>query len=75
MGLSFSIPMEVAMDVYQQLRNTGEVVRPYLGVFPQDIDRNLADAYGLSRPQGALIIKVSPDSPADKAGLKPVILY
>lgn len=70
MGLSFSIPMEVAMDVYQQIRNTGTVVRPYLGVFPQDIDRNLADAYGLSKPQGALIIKVSPDSPADKAGLK-----
>lgn len=70
MGLSFSIPMEVAMDVYQQIRNTGVVVRPYLGVFPQDIDRNLADAYGLAKPQGALIIKVSPDSPADQAGLK-----
>lgn len=70
MGLSFSIPMEVAMDIYQQLRSNGTVVRPYLGVFPQDIDRNLADAYGLAKPQGALIIKVSPESPADKAGLK-----
>lgn len=70
MGLSFSIPMEVAMDIYQQIRSNGRVVRAYLGVFPQDIDRNLADAYGLSKPQGALISKVSPESPADKAGLK-----
>lgn len=70
MGLSFSIPMDVATDIYQQIRATGHVVRAYLGVFPQDIDRNLADAYGLPRPQGALITKVSPDSPADQAGLK-----
>lgn len=70
MGLSFSIPIDVAMDVYRQIRSQGRVVRGYLGVFPQDIDRNLADAYGLDKPQGALIIKVSPDTPADKAGLK-----
>lgn len=70
MGLSFSIPMDVAMDIYQQIRTNGRVVRAYLGIFPQDIDRNLADAYGLSKPQGALISKVLPESPADKAGLK-----
>ncbi|PNK61862.1 PDZ domain-containing protein [Psychrobacter sp. FDAARGOS_221] len=70
MGLSFSIPINAAMDIYQQLKETGKVSRAYLGVFPQDIDRNLAEAYGLSKPQGALLIKVSPDSPAEKAGLQ-----
>nr|WP_315043144.1 Do family serine endopeptidase [uncultured Moraxella sp.] len=70
MGLSFSIPMDVAMDVYEQIRQTGTVSRAYLGVFPQDIDRNLADAYGLAKPVGALIARVSPNSPAQKAGLK-----
>lgn len=70
MGLSFSIPIDAAMDIYQQIRTNGKVTRAYMGVFPQDIDRNLAEAYGLSKPQGALITKVSPDTPADKAGLK-----
>lgn len=70
MGLSFSIPIDLAMDIYQQIRTQGKVVRAYLGVFPQDIDRNLAEAFGLAKPQGALITKVSPDTPADKAGLK-----
>ncbi len=71
MGLSFSIPINAAMDIYEQLKSTGEVMRPYFGVFPQDIDRNLAEAYGLDKPQGALLIKISPDSPAEMAGLKP----
>ncbi|WP_425450585.1 Do family serine endopeptidase [Psychrobacter fozii] len=71
MGLSFSIPIDAAMDIYQQLKTDGEVVRAYLGIYPQDIDRNLAEAYKLSRPQGALLTRVSPDSPAQKAGLKP----
>lgn len=70
MGLSFSIPIDAAMDIYEQLKTTGEVTRAYLGVFPQDIDRNLAEAYGLARPQGALLTRVSPDSPAAQAGLK-----
>jgi serine protease Do len=70
MGLSFSIPIDAAMDIYEQLKSNGEVTRAYLGVYPQDIDRNLAEAYKLSRPQGALLTRVSPDSPAQKAGLK-----
>lgn len=70
MGLSFSIPIDAAMDIYEQLKDNGEVARAYLGIFPQDIDRNLAEAYNLARPQGALLTRVSPDSPAQKAGLK-----
>lgn len=70
MGLSFSIPINEALDIYQQLKQTGVVSRAYMGIFPQDIDRNLAEAYGLSKPQGALLIKVTPNSPAEAAGLK-----
>ena len=70
MGLSFSIPMNAAMDIYEQLKINGEVTRAYLGIYPQDIDRNLAEVYKLSRPQGALLTRVSPDSPAQKSGLK-----
>lgn len=70
MGLSFSIPVDVAMDVVQQLKTTGNVSRAYLGVALQEVDRNLADAYQLSKPEGALIIQVAEDSPAEKAGLK-----
>lgn len=70
MGLSFSIPIDAAMDIYEQLKTNGEVSRAYLGIYPQDIDRNLAEVYKLARPQGALLTRVSPDSPAQKAGLK-----
>ena len=71
MGVSFSIPIDVAMDVVQQLKTSGKVTRSYLGVMLQDIDRNLADAYKLPKPEGSLINQVSPKSPAEKAGLKP----
>ena len=70
MGLSFSIPIDAAMDIYQQLKTSGSVTRAYMGIYPQDIDRNLAEVYNLSRPQGALLTSVSPNSPAQKAGLK-----
>ncbi|XID75569.1 Do family serine endopeptidase [Alkanindiges sp. WGS2144] len=70
MGLSFSIPVDVAMDVADQIIKTGKVSRAYLGVMLQDIDRNLAEAYNLSRPEGALVTQVSPDTPASRAGLK-----
>ncbi|MDQ8935691.1 Do family serine endopeptidase [Acinetobacter rudis] len=70
MGLSFSIPIDVAMDVADQLKKNGKVTRSYLGVVMQDVDRNLAEAYKLPKPEGALIIQVAPNSPAEKYGLK-----
>lgn len=70
MGLSFAIPIDVAMESVEQLKASGHVARGYLGVVIQDISRDLADAYGLPRPAGALIAKVLPGSPAEKAGLK-----
>lgn len=70
MGLSFSIPIDVAMDVVDQLKKNGKVTRSYLGVMLQDIDRNLAEAYKLDKPEGSLITQVSPDSPAAKAGFR-----
>lgn len=70
MGLSFSIPIDVAMDVAEQLKTKGKVTRSYLGVNLQDIDRNLAEAYKLSKPEGSLITQVTPNSPAAQAGLR-----
>lgn len=70
MGLSFSIPIDVAMDIANQLRDGGKVSRSYLGVYPQDIDRNLAEVYNLPKPEGALVTKVSPNSAASAAGVK-----
>jgi serine protease Do len=70
MGLSFAIPIELAMNVADQLREHGRVSRGYLGVLIQDVDRNLAESFGMPQPYGALVSRVMPDSPADEAGLK-----
>lgn len=70
MGLSFSIPIDVAMDVADQLKKNGKVTRAYLGVLMQDVDRNLAEAYKLPKPEGALVTQVAPNSPAEKHGIK-----
>ena len=67
MGLSFSIPIEVAMDVASQLKEHGKVSRGWLGVLIQDVTLDLAQSFGMSKPQGALVAKVLPDSPAEKA--------
>ncbi len=71
MGLSFAIPIEVAMNVVEQLRTTGRVARGYLGVLIQDITRELAESFGMRRPSGALVAQVLPDGPAAKAGIRP----
>lgn len=70
MGLSFAIPIDVAMEVVQQLKDKGYVSRGWLGVGIQQVDRDLAEAYGLDRPSGALISEVFKDSPAESAGLQ-----
>jgi len=67
MGLSFSIPIEVAMDVAQQLKQHGKVSRGWLGVLIQDVTLELAESFDMSKPQGALVAKVVPDSPASAA--------
>ena len=71
MGLSFAIPIEVAMNVSDQLRTTGKVSRGWLGVLIQDVTKDLADSFGMEQPRGALISRVLPDSPAEKAEFKP----
>jgi serine protease Do len=68
MGLSFAIPVDVAMDVIDQLKSQGKVSRGWLGVLIQDVTRELAESFGMERPRGALVARVLPGSPAETAG-------
>jgi serine protease Do len=70
MGLSFSIPINMAVSVSDQLRGQGFVSRGWLGVSIQDLDQTLAESFGMDNANGALIASVTPDSPADEAGLR-----
>lgn len=70
MGLSFAIPIDVAMNVVKQIKEKGSVSRGWLGVLIQDVTAELADSFQMNRPHGALVSKVLSDSPALKAGLK-----
>lgn len=69
-GLSFSIPAEVAQNSIEQLLEHGEVARGFVGVQLQSISRDQAEALGLERPAGALISRVEPGSPAEEAGVQ-----
>ena len=70
MGLSFSVPLDVAMKVVEQIKSSGHVKRGWLGVQIQDVSRELAESFGMKNPQGALVSKVVKDSPAQKSGLQ-----
>lgn len=70
MGLSFAIPIDVAMDVANQLRTEGKVSRGWLGVAIQEVNRDLAESFGLERPAGALVAQVMDGGPAAKGGLR-----
>ena len=71
MGVSFSIPIDVAMQVGQQLQTTGHVTRGKLGVVIQNVTQGLADSFGLPQPEGALVSSVEKGGPAEKAGVEP----
>ena len=70
MGLSFAIPIDVAMDVQNQLRSRGHVSRGRIGVVIQEVTKELADSFGLAKPRGALVNAVEKGGPADKAGVE-----
>ncbi len=70
MGLSFAIPIDVATQVTDQLRSSGKVTRGRIGVTIQELTRELAESFGLSQPNGALISSVEKGGAADKAGIE-----
>ncbi|MGR6872952.1 DegQ family serine endoprotease [Pseudomonas sp. HK3] len=70
MGLSFAIPMNVAMEVVAQLKENGVVSRGWLGVAIQEVDKNLAESFGLKKAAGALVSQVVHNGPAAAAGLQ-----
>ena len=70
MGLSFAIPIDVALDIQKQLRDKGRVSRGRIGVVIQEVTRDHATSFGLDRPRGALVNSVEKGSPADKAGVE-----
>jgi serine protease Do len=70
-GLSFAIPIDLAMRIEQQLVTSGKVQRGRLGVAIQEVNQSLADSFGLKKPAGALVSSVEKESPAVRAGLEP----
>jgi serine protease Do len=70
MGLSFAIPIDVALNVSHQLKKSGHVLRGWLGVRIQDVTRELAESFDMDKPHGALVAQVIPGSPAEKAGIQ-----
>ncbi|MFO1431574.1 MAG: DegQ family serine endoprotease [Candidatus Competibacteraceae bacterium] len=71
MGLSFAIPVNVAMEVAEQLKSNGHVTRGWLGITLQEVTQDLAQSFNLKDAKGALVAAVTEDSPAAKAGLRP----
>jgi serine protease Do len=70
MGIGFAIPSNMAKNIMAQIIDKGSVTRGFLGVSLQPVDKDIADAFNLPKPEGTLISEVVKDSPADKAGLK-----
>lgn len=69
-GLSFAVPIDLALDVIRQLRDKGAVARGWLGIYLQKMTRDLSQSFNLDRPIGALVTKVVKDSPAEVAGIQ-----
>ena len=70
MGLSFAIPIDVAIDVANQLKDTGKVTRGWLGIGIQELTKELAESFGMKNTHGALVASVEKGSPAEKGSLQ-----
>jgi len=70
MGVSFAIPISVAIDVAEQLKDKGKVSRGWLGVVIQEVNKDLAESFGLAQAKGALVAQLVPGSPAELGGLQ-----
>jgi serine protease Do len=70
MGLSFSIPIDVALEVSNQLKVSGKVTRGWLGIVLQELSKELAESFGMKNTNGALVAAVEKNGPADKGGLE-----
>ncbi|MCU0869144.1 MAG: Do family serine endopeptidase [Burkholderiales bacterium] len=71
MGLSFAIPIDVAMQVAEQLRTDGRVTRGWIGLSLQDVNQDLAKSFGMDLPRGGVVTSVKSGGPAERAGLQP----
>ncbi|MBQ9619144.1 MAG: Do family serine endopeptidase [Neisseriaceae bacterium] len=70
MGISFSVPIDVSMNVVEQLKKTGHVRRGHLGVMVQPVTHELSQNFKLDRPRGAVIVQITPNGPASKTSLQ-----
>ena len=70
MGLSFAIPIDVAKDIVEQLKRSGHAKWGWLGVLIQDVNKELAESFGMKKPMGAVVLRVLDDTPAKKAGIQ-----
>ncbi|MCK4865244.1 MAG: DegQ family serine endoprotease [Gammaproteobacteria bacterium] len=70
MGLSFAIPIDVAKDIVEQLKRDGHAKWGWLGVLIQDVNKELAESFGMKKPMGAVVLRVLDDTPAKKAGIE-----
>lgn len=70
MGLSFAIPVDVAVTVADQIKTSGKVERAWLGVVIQEVNRDLAESFGLAKPSGALVVDILSNEPAANSGLQ-----
>ena len=70
MGVAFAIPIDVAMDIANQIKTSGKVTRGRIGVVIQEVTKELAESFGMEKPQGALVNSVEKGGPADKGGIE-----
>lgn len=70
-GIGFAVPVDLAAQVFESIRENGRVIRGYLGTVVQPVTKEVAEVFGVPEPIGALVADITPNSPAERSGLKP----